>query len=265
MSDGASNPGPNSSNAAESQPCPDASDGYTKAALLVGGQGTRLRSVVSGTPKPLVRVGRYCFLELLIRQLRHQGIRRIVMCTGYLADQIEREFGDGHTLDVIIEYSEEKSQLGTAGAVKLAEAMLSQSSEFLVMNGDSFLDVNFHDLLRFHREHGGLVSMAVRRVNDAARYGTVDVDERCRVVRFSEKLGRNSPGLVNAGVCVFSRQVMAHIPQGPASLERDVYPRLIDRGIYACEQSGTFLDIGTPEDYARAQEISEQIYAAAFR
>jgi NDP-sugar pyrophosphorylase family protein len=237
----------------------------TKAVLLVGGKGTRLRSVVPFTPKPLARLGRWSFLELLVRQLRHQGIRRIVMCTGYLADQIEREFGDGHGLDVAIDYSKEPNPLGTAGAVKLAEPCFRGVSEFLVLNGDTFLEIDFHQLMHFHREHGGLVSMAVRRVDNAARYGTVHVDSRSRVVRFAEKMGLNNPGLVNAGVYVFSREVMPHIPCGPASLETEVYPELLDYGIYASEQHGTFFDIGTPEDYSRAQQLCDHIYEAALR
>ena len=95
----------------------------TPAFLLVGGLGTRLQSVLSSTPKPLARVGKMPFLELLVLQLRSQGIRRIVMCTGHLASQIEQEFGDGKKWGVAIDYSQESQPLGTAGAVKLAEVI----------------------------------------------------------------------------------------------------------------------------------------------
>src|SRR2546425_1050724 len=104
------------------------------AVLLVGGTGTRLRSVVPSTPKPLASVGGQSFLELLVRQLRHQGIRRLVMCSGYLADQIENKFGDGSAWDLTIEYSREEQPSGTAGAVKLAQHHLVEASDFLVMN-----------------------------------------------------------------------------------------------------------------------------------
>src|SRR6202050_947878 len=130
------------------------------AVLLVGGMGTRLRSVLPSTPKPLARVGDMPFLELLVLQLRSQGIRRIVMCTGHLASQIEEEFGDGQKWGVAIDYSQESQPLGTAGAVKLAEGHLKQASDFLVMNGDSFLELDLRQINRFHREHGGLVSRA---------------------------------------------------------------------------------------------------------
>ncbi len=114
----------------------------TPALLLVGGLGTRLRSAVPSVPKPLASVGKKSFLELLIRQLKHQGIRRLILCTGYLADQVENEFGDGRALDLEISYSKELEPLGTAGAVKLAQSHLGNVSEFLVMNGDSFLEID---------------------------------------------------------------------------------------------------------------------------
>ncbi len=223
--------------------------------MLVGGMGTRLRSVVPSSPKPLAMVGGRPFLELLVRQLRHQGIRRLVMCTGHLADQIESEFGDGHDLDVEIVYSKEPHPLGTGGALKFARGYLQNRDDFLVMNGDSFLEIDFHQLIRFHRQHGGLVSMAVTRVQNAHRYGTVQVDAASRVTGFAEKTGSHAPGQVNAGVYVFSRAVLDLIPEGAASLERDVFPRVLDLGIYAAEQQGMFIDIGTPEDYARAQTV----------
>src|SRR5579863_3593653 len=121
------------------------------AVLLVGGMGTRLRSVVPSMPKPLASVGHQSFLELLVKQLRSQGVRHILMCTGYLADQVESEFGDGGEWGMAIEYSQEATPLGTAGAIKLARDQLKGAAEFLVMNGDSFLDLDLGELFRFHR------------------------------------------------------------------------------------------------------------------
>jgi NDP-sugar pyrophosphorylase family protein len=231
--------------------------------LLVGGMGTRLRTVLPSTPKPLAVVGDTAFLELLLLQLRTQGMRRLVMCTGYLADQIEAQFGDGRKWDVQIEYSKEMQPLGTAGALKFAERYLEPASEFLVMNGDSLLEMDLRQLLRFHREHGGLISVAVRRVPNAARYGTVRLDRRNRIIGFAEKAGAEVPGIVNGGVYVFSRKVLRHIPEGPASLEKEIFPRLLAQGMYAAEQDGMFIDIGTPEDYARAQELCRALESAA--
>jgi NDP-sugar pyrophosphorylase family protein len=232
------------------------------AILLVGGMGTRLQPVLPSTPKPLARVGDAPFLELLVRQLRSQGFRRLVMCTGHLADQIEKEFGDGRRWDVAISYSEESRPLGTAGAVKFAERYFAQAADFLVMNGDSFLELDFRRLVRFHREHGGMMSMATRRVPDATRYGTVQMDASNRVIGFGEKIAAPVPGTINGGVYVFNRSSLQHFPDGPASLEKDVIPRILQYGVYAFEQHGIFIDIGTPEDYARAQQLCDSLRQA---
>jgi D-glycero-alpha-D-manno-heptose 1-phosphate guanylyltransferase len=233
------------------------------ALLLVGGMGKRLQPVLPATPKPLARVGGAPFLRLLVGQLRSQGIRRLVMCTGHLADQVEKEFGDGHQCGVAISYSRESRQLGTAGAIKLAERYLARASDFLVMNGDSFLEMDFHQFIRFHRAHSGLISMAVRRVADATRYGTVQMASDNRVVSFREKAESPASGIVNGGVYIFNRAILEHIAEGPASLERDIFPRLLKLGVYAMEQEGLFIDIGTPEDYARAQTLCRSLEHAA--
>ena len=237
-----------------------------KAVVLVGGMGTRLRSVIPSKPKVLASIGEKSFLELLVRQLRSQGIRRLVMCTGYLADQIESRFGDGRIWDVSIEYSREEMPLGTAGAVKLAQRYLQDAHEFLVLNGDSFLEVDFPSLMAFHRGHAGAIAtMAVLRVENASRYGTVHVDASGRVTGFAEKTGSEVPGLVNGGIYIFNHSVWQHIPEGPSSLERDVFPRLLDQEVYAQEQHGMFIDIGTPVDYARAQELLRSLSEAGAR
>jgi NDP-sugar pyrophosphorylase family protein len=242
---------------------PSSPQNGAKAVLLVGGMGTRLRTVVPSTPKSMASVGSRAFLELLVHQLRHQGFRRLVMCTGYLADQIESAFGNGHEWEVEIEYSREAQPMGTAGALRLARPYLADALDFLVLNGDSFLEVDFHTLLRFHQEQKGIAVMAVRQVRNAGRYGTVRMDECKRVTGFEEKTDKTFPGLVNAGVYVFSRAVLENIPEGQVSLEIDVFPKLLGHGIYAMEQHGMFIDIGTREDYARAQELCDRLYEAA--
>jgi NDP-sugar pyrophosphorylase family protein len=233
------------------------------AVLLVGGKGTRLQTVVSSKPKPLALVGNIPFLELLVMQLRSQGVHRMIMSTGHLADQIEETFGDGGRWNSDIRYSRESQPLGTAGALKAAESYLEESDDFLVVNGDSFMEIDITEFLRFHRQHRGVVSMAVRKVPDAARYGTVDVDASQRIIGFSEKTGNTSPGMINAGVYLFRRSVLKFIPEGPSSLEKDLFPKLLTQGMYALEKDGVFIDIGTPEDYARAQRIYQELYQAA--
>jgi D-glycero-alpha-D-manno-heptose 1-phosphate guanylyltransferase len=234
-----------------------------KAVLLVGGLGTRLRSAVPSTAKVLAAIGKRSFLELLVGQLRSQGIRHLVMCTGYLADQIENEFGDGRAWDVAIEYSKEEQPLGTGGAVRQARRFLQDAPDFLVMNGDSFLELDFLKLMEFHRSHEAMATIAVRRVEDAGRYGTVQVDAKGCVRAFTEKTGNDAPGLVNGGVYVFNQAVLECIPEHPTSLETEVFPRLLEQGVYAQEQHGMFIDIGTPADYARAQQLCDSLNEAA--
>jgi D-glycero-alpha-D-manno-heptose 1-phosphate guanylyltransferase len=230
-----------------------------KTLLLVGGLGTRLRPVIASVPKPLAQVGEGSFLELLVEQLRSQGFQNIVMCTGYLSEQIEKQFGSGDTKGIRIEYSREQSPLGTAGAVRLAEVLLGESREFLVMNGDSFAEVDLHRLIKFHRVSSGIATLAVSRVRDSARYGTVHVGESGRVTGFAEKTGQHEPGMINAGVYVFDRKLLDYIQEGPRSLEKDVFPQVLARGVFAMEQPGMFIDIGTPEDYLLAQELSGRL------
>ena len=233
----------------------------TKAVLLVGGLGTRLRTVVPSAPKPLAPVGERPFLELLIQQLAGQGVRKLVLCTGYLADQIESEFGDGASLGVAIEYSKEPHPLGTGGAVKFAEEFLQGVPDFLVMNGDSFLELDLRHLIEAHRAHGGVATIAVVPVENAGRYVTVHVAGD-RITEFLEKTGEEAPGLINAGVYVFSPAILEHIPAGQVSLEKEVFPKLLSQGVYAVEERGLFIDIDTPKDYAKAQELSDRLRLA---
>jgi NDP-sugar pyrophosphorylase family protein len=215
-------------------------------------------------PKALASVGDKPFLELLVRQLGSQELRRLIMCTGYLAEQIQEVLRDGSNFGATIEYSREMVPLGTAGALKLAQPYLQNEPEFLVVNGDTFLEIDFNEFILSHREHGGLATMAVVPAENSSRYGTVHVGPNGRILGFLEKTSQNAPGIINAGVYAFSNAALALIPQGPASLERDVFPLLMERGFYAIEQRGMFIDIGTPDDYALAKTMSDRLADAAF-
>lgn len=231
-----------------------------KAVLLVGGLGTRLRPVVGSTPKPIALVGKRPFLELLILQLRSQGIRNIVLCTGYHAHEIEKQLGDGAAWDVAIEYSKEPYPMGTGGALKFAKPFLRDASDFLAMNGDSFMEISFLKMLEAHRQSGAMVTLAVLLMKNEKRYGTVRINDSDRVIGFTEKSASDSEVFVNAGIYVFNRRVFDYIPDGNASLEKDVFPSLVSQGIHASRQDGMFIDIGTPEDYVRAQNLSKRLY-----
>jgi NDP-sugar pyrophosphorylase family protein len=133
------------------------------------------------------------------------------------------------------------------------------------MNGDSFLEVDLEQLIRFHAARQALATLAVVRVPEASRYGTVRTAADGRVVGFSEKAESKEGGLINGGVYVFDRAILDHIPPGAASLEKDILPRILSRKVYAQEQCGMFIDIGIPDDYARAQVLCQQLHETASR
>ena len=131
--------------------------------------------MVPSLPKTLASVGDMPFLELLVRQLTRQELRHLVMCTGYLAEQIQEVFRDGSDFGATIEYSRETVPLGTAGALKLAQRYVQDEAEFLVINGDTFLEIDFNEFILSHRKHSNLATMAVVPVENSSRYGTVQL------------------------------------------------------------------------------------------
>lgn len=225
-----------------------------QALVLAGGAGTRLRSVLSDTVnKTMAPIAGKPFLEYLIVHLQKQSIADIILAVGYKADSIASYFGQGERWGVRLVYSCEQDFLGTGGAVKLAEDRI-QGNEFLVINGDTFFDVDLGELVRFHQSRRAAATLALAQVENAARFGAVDVDEGGRIVSFREKDARAYAGLINGGTYVFSRAVLEMIPTGQVcSLERDVCPALIGHNLYGQSFPGFFIDIGVPADYERLQ------------
>lgn len=224
------------------------------AAILAGGLGTRLRSVVKDRPKVLAEIGGCPFLGYLLDQLAVSGLRTVVLCTGYLGEQIRDRFGDSYGKLGII-YSQEASPLGTAGALRLALPLLNSAS-VLVMNGDSFCDINFNAFLDWHCGHRAEVTLALVKMADSMRYGQVRVSTDGAVLSFEEKSSRGDPGWVNAGIYLLTRSFIQTIPENRAiSLEREIFSGWVGRGLYGYQTEGRFLDIGTPEAYAEAERF----------
>ena len=223
------------------------------AIILAGGLGTRLREVVADVPKPLAPVGGKPFLDILLEQLAASGcISRVVLAIGHLADQVVTTYQGRTEFGFPIDFSIEEELLGTGGAVRLA---LSRTSTPLVLalNGDSFVDVDLPDLFATHRRQGGAMTMVLRHVEEANRFGSVSLDAQKRVISFAEKCSRPQGGLINAGVYLFRRELLATLPEHRViSLERDVFPGLLAAGVYGFVSTGRFIDIGIPETYAQA-------------
>jgi len=220
--------------------------------ILAGGLGTRLKDVVPDKPKCMAPVGGRPFLEYVLCFLRRQGLTEVILAVGYRADRVLEYFGDGSRFGVRLAYSIEPTPLGTAGALKLADRLLS-GDRVIVMNGDSIADVPLMALLRYHTEKRALATIALAQVPNAARYGAVSLGPDGDIVRFQEK-SNEGWGVISAGIYVLERRVIADIPSHkPVSLERDVFERLAGSGLYGFEFDGFFIDIGTPEAYYKAQ------------
>ncbi|MDN3513532.1 MAG: nucleotidyltransferase family protein [Candidatus Brocadia sp.] len=228
-----------------------------KAIILAGGLGTRLRDVVNDLPKPMAPIGGRPFLEYLVLQLIRWNIKEVILSVGYKGDVIKAYFGNGSNFGVHIRYSEEKVPLGTGGAIKQSLTLIDDE-EFLVMNGDSFLHVDFHELIYRHCTWQAKAAISLVRTKDTSRYGLVERNEIGEVVRFAEK-GSENNGLINGGVYIFRREVFTSIPSGNVSLEREILPSLANQGLYGIIVNGFFIDIGVPRDYLTLYHEPERL------
>jgi D-glycero-alpha-D-manno-heptose 1-phosphate guanylyltransferase len=222
-----------------------------QAVILAGGLGTRLRSVVSAVPKPLAPIGGRPFLAILLERLERQGIDQVVLAVGYKGGAIEAALGPRHG-GVGLHYVHEDEPLGTGGALARALARIERFP-VLALNGDTLLDLDLAAMLAAHRGAGARLTMAVRRVEDTGRYGRAIIDQG-RVVGFAPgEAGR--PGLINAGVYLFADHLFAGAGLPVRfSFERDfLEPQASVLRPLAFEATGYFIDIGVPEDYARAE------------
>jgi D-glycero-alpha-D-manno-heptose 1-phosphate guanylyltransferase len=228
--------------------------------ILAGGLGTRLRSAYATGPKSLAPVGGKPFLDYLLTSLASSGMRDVILCVGYKAEQIKEYARSGEEWGLHVSYSVEEKLLGTGGALKKADELIS-GEEVFAMNGDTYLEVDLAAMLAFHRERRALVTIAAVRVRDAERYGTVEVDEGGHLVAFHEKRTKDwaicgsLTQLINGGFYVLSRECLARIPADcEISLEKEVLPDLIASGrVFGFVTDGYFLDIGVENDYNRAQ------------
>jgi D-glycero-alpha-D-manno-heptose 1-phosphate guanylyltransferase len=222
-----------------------------EAIVLAGGLGTRLASVTHGVPKVLAPVGDRPFLELLLRRLQQKGIWRVILSVGYMASMIRGQIGEEFD-GLELAYAVEDEPLGTGGAASKALA-LAHNDSVLVLNGDTFVDLDYTAMLSAHINLEAEASIAVAEVADCSRFGRVIMQEG-RVAGFAEK-GQSGPGQINAGVYVMNRDVFAAYNMPAAfSLEKDFFaPYIKQLRPLAFVTSGYFIDIGVPDDLARAQ------------
>lgn len=226
-----------------------------EAIILAGGFGTRLQSMVSDVPKPMAPVNSRPFLDYLLRYLAHYGLQSVVLSTGHLAEKIVAQYGESYN-GLRVAYTHEEDPLGTGGGIRLAMEQCT-ARHVLVLNGDSFFDLNLNTMYNQHCSFHSDCSLALRQVEDASRYGTIKLGDMGLVKKFREKDGEHKPGLINAGVYLLQRELfLSKTPAGEAfSIEKDFFEsRLKELNIFGFEQSGYFIDIGIPEDYIKAQD-----------
>lgn len=220
------------------------------AAILAGGLGSRLRPILRDGPKVLAPVAGKPFLTQLFNQLGAAGIRKVVLCTGYLAEQIKSALGEQYG-SLRIHYSQETQPLGTAGSLRLALPLLD-SDPVLVMNGDSYCSVDLTSFLEWHTQKKAVGSVLLSHCSDVSRFGCVTCSPGGQILHFSEK-GTAGAGWINAGVYLLSQRLLLAIPEGrQVSLEYEIFPSWVGKGLFGYSEGTDFLDIGTPENYAKA-------------
>jgi len=231
----------------------DSSAEFT-VAILAGGLGTRLRPAVGDRPKVLAPVHHRPYLMYLLDRLADAAVREVVLLTGYRAEQVADALGTTYRGMKLV-YVAEPSPLGTGGAVRAALPRLADPM-ILLMNGDSFCEVDLAAFRDFHRRKDADVSLVLAEVGDASRYGQVELGRGGQVVRFGEKEPDGGGGWINAGIYLIRCSLIEAIPAGrPVSLERELFPEWLRGGVrvFGYRSSGRFIDIGTPESFAEAE------------
>jgi D-glycero-alpha-D-manno-heptose 1-phosphate guanylyltransferase len=227
-----------------------------QAIILAGGLGTRLRSVVPDLPKPMAPVAGRPFLAWVLDDLVEAGFESTVLAVGYRHEAIREHFGISYR-GMALRYSIEDAPLGTGGAIRLAADHVTERPVF-VLNGDTYLELDYRAMLDAHRQARVSLSVAVCSVHDVSRYGALEL-EAGHLHGFLEK-GRAGPGFINAGVYLLSSDILRQIPAGePFSFEQQLLvPRIGELLPLAFHTGGRFIDIGIPEDFERAQQLFTQ-------
>lgn len=224
----------------------------SEAIILAGGKGTRLQSVVADLPKPMAPIGELPFLEYMLNYLISYEISHVVLSVGYKWKTIYEYFGDRYK-SIRLSYAIEEKPLGTGGGIRLALEKV-EGKDVYILNGDTFFDVNLHDLSEFYFAHKADMAICVKRKLNFHRYGTVKLDV-CKVVGFTEKQPVKS-GLINGGVYLMKTALFNSykLPR-KFSFETDFMEKHLESlKICAMQVSEYFIDIGIPSDYEKAKK-----------
>ncbi|MFZ4523371.1 MAG: nucleotidyltransferase family protein [Bacteroidales bacterium] len=224
-----------------------------EAIILAGGFGTRLQKVVSDVPKSMALINKRPFLEYLFDYLITQGVTKVVLAVGYKHEIISDHFRKQYK-SLPLHYSIENEPLGTGGGIRLALWKVD-GLRALVMNGDSLFKVDMPALMDFHLKKKADATLALRKLTDTARYGSVKVNRARRITGFAEKGAENGPGFINGGVYIIEKYFLMEPEfRGRFSMEKDCFENYYPHSkLFGFPAEGYFLDIGIPEDYEKAQ------------
>ncbi len=221
-----------------------------KALILAGGKGTRLRPITYEIPKPMVPIQGRPLIEHTINLLRKYDVRDITLSIGHLGDKVKDYFGDGSKFGVKLRYIVEDEPLGTAGCLNLAREWLDEP--FIMLNGDNLVNIDLDDLFNFHHENKGLITIALTTVKDPSSFG-VALLRGPVITQFIEKPKEPISNLINAGVYVIDPKVIDLIPNGPTSIEYDVFPKVQSQGkLIGYSFAGQWLPTDNTERYEHA-------------
>lgn len=220
-----------------------------EAVILAGGKGTRLQPYTKITPKPLVPVAGIPIIELLVRQLVRCKIKKIHVCLSQHSTEIESTLGDGSRFGVDLQYSFEERALSTVGPLKLIEGL---PENFIAVNGDILTDVDYRAVFQRHVEKSPALTVVTCERESMVDFGVIETRADGQIVRFVEKPSQTFS--VSAGIYVYSRHLLEHIPGDRAYGFDDLMGDLIKRGevVDTYPFGGYWLDIGRPDDYERA-------------
>jgi mannose-1-phosphate guanylyltransferase len=236
-----------------------------KALILAGGFGTRLRPISCTRPKTLFPILNKPLLESIFERLAKNDVKEVIMAVNRLTEfYIKKQRIQEYGLEIKYSIDPPKKPLGTAGPIKYAENLIGKSDSFLVLNGDIFADINYKEIIKIHKEKQALATIALYKVKDPTRYGSVEIANNNQITQFIEKpkKGMAPTNLINAGIYVLDPALFQYIEKDKAvSMEREIFPIIVEqKKLYGFKMQGLWMDIGKPAGYLQANKILLETY-----
>ena len=225
-----------------------------QAIILAGGPGTRLRPITYSIPKPMILINNKPFLHYQLEFLKNNGMKDIILCIGYLSEKIIKYFGDGSKMGLSITCSIENKPLGTGGAIKNAEKYIN--GDFLVVYGDSYLSIDYQKAISSFKsvDKIGLLVVYDNKYNTSVK-NNIAIDAKGFIIEYDKETEKKNLKYVDAGVIVFKKEILDLIPKGKVSLEKEIFPKLIEKKeLIAFKSKVPFYDIGTFERMEKAKK-----------